>query len=109
MHHPTDRIAHTMAFVTPVVEHWLEREIAQLETGGNTEDTFRACVFHIAKTHAPSCKVYIHEFIFLFITQWSIRKSDVLNIHQFVYLGRGKNIILILFAAVTDTYLCIYN
>ena len=25
MHHPTDRIAHTMAFVTPVVEHWLER------------------------------------------------------------------------------------
>ena len=29
MHHPTDRIAHTMAFVTPVVEHWLEREIPQ--------------------------------------------------------------------------------
>ena len=29
MHHPTDRIIHTMAFVTPVVEHWLEREIAQ--------------------------------------------------------------------------------
>ena len=29
MHHPTERIAHTTAFVTPVVEHWLEREIAQ--------------------------------------------------------------------------------
>ena len=29
MHHPTDRIAHTTAVVTPVVEHWLEREIAQ--------------------------------------------------------------------------------
>ena len=29
MHHPTDRITHTMAFFTPVVEHWLEREIAQ--------------------------------------------------------------------------------
>ena len=28
MHHPTD-IIHTTAFVTPVVEHWLEREIAQ--------------------------------------------------------------------------------
>ena len=27
MHHPTDRIAHTTAFVTPVVEHWLEQEI----------------------------------------------------------------------------------
>ena len=30
MHHPTDRIAHTTAFVTPVVEHWLEQEIIQL-------------------------------------------------------------------------------
>ena len=26
---PTDRITHTTAFVTPVVEHWLKREIAQ--------------------------------------------------------------------------------
>ena len=26
---PTDRITHTTAFVTPVVEHWLEREISQ--------------------------------------------------------------------------------
>ena len=25
MHHPTDRITHTTAFVTPVVEHWVER------------------------------------------------------------------------------------
>ena len=29
MHYPTERIAHTTAFVTPVVAHWLEREIAQ--------------------------------------------------------------------------------
>ena len=29
MQHPTDRIAHTIAFVTPVVDHWLEREIIQ--------------------------------------------------------------------------------
>ena len=29
MHHPTDRIPHTTTFVTPVVEHWLEREVAQ--------------------------------------------------------------------------------
>ena len=26
---PTDRIAHTTVFVTPVMEHWLEWEIAQ--------------------------------------------------------------------------------
>ena len=29
MHHPTDRIAHAIAFITPVVEHCLEQEIAQ--------------------------------------------------------------------------------
>ena len=29
MHNPTDRIAHTTAFVTPVVENWLEQEITQ--------------------------------------------------------------------------------
>ena len=29
MHHPIDRMIHTTAFVTPVVKHWLEREIAQ--------------------------------------------------------------------------------
>ena len=27
MNHPTDRIAHPTAFVTPVVEHWMEREL----------------------------------------------------------------------------------
>ena len=26
MDHPTDRIPHITAFVTPVVEHWLEQE-----------------------------------------------------------------------------------
>ena len=30
MHHATDRIAHTTTFVMSVVEHWLEREIAQV-------------------------------------------------------------------------------
>ena len=29
MHRPTDRIAHTTALVTPVVEHWLEQKIVQ--------------------------------------------------------------------------------
>ena len=47
MHHPTDRIIHTTAFVTPVMEHWLEREIAQwvvfikgTVTGGPTPEIF---------------------------------------------------------------------
>ena len=30
MHHPTDRLAHTITVVKPIVEHVLEQEIAQL-------------------------------------------------------------------------------
>ena len=33
MHHPENGIAHTTFFVIPVVEHWLEREIAQMDRG----------------------------------------------------------------------------
>ena len=29
MHHPTDWLAHTMAFITAVMKHWLEWEIVQ--------------------------------------------------------------------------------
>ena len=29
MDHPTDKIAHAMTFVTPVVKYWLELKIAQ--------------------------------------------------------------------------------
>ena len=29
MRYPTERTAHTTSFVTPVVNHWLEREIAR--------------------------------------------------------------------------------
>ena len=40
MHHPTDRITHTTAFVTPVVGHWPERQ--------NDNDTTRPqrCITH---------------------------------------------------------------
>ena len=30
MHHPIERSAHILAFVNPVMEQWLEREIAKL-------------------------------------------------------------------------------
>ena len=29
MHHPTDRITHTMTFDTPAVEHWLDPLVIQ--------------------------------------------------------------------------------
>ena len=40
MHHPTDRVTHTTVFVTPVVEHWLEREIAQFTTSQQGHDGY---------------------------------------------------------------------
>ena len=38
MHHPTDRIAHTTAFVTPAVEHWLKQEIDNTSSAGNNNN-----------------------------------------------------------------------
>ena len=62
MHHPTDRIAHTTAFVTPVVEHWLEREIAKKEGNilfNDTLNTFYLRLYgvrHMVKDHSDSEK-----------------------------------------------------
>ena len=41
MHHPTDRIAHTTAFVSPVVDHWLEQEIAADRVTGHARGCAR--------------------------------------------------------------------
>ena len=38
MHHSSNRIAHTTAFVKPVVEHWLEPEIAILYASSHRQD-----------------------------------------------------------------------
>ena len=37
IHHPTARITHTTAFVTPVVEHWLERASDRINTYSDNE------------------------------------------------------------------------
>ena len=45
---PPHGIAHTMAFVTPVVEHWLEREIAQWVDPTTTHRTMSERSYHRA-------------------------------------------------------------
>ena len=52
MHHPTDRITHTTAFVTPVVEHWLEREIAQWRIDPMTHRTMSEGSYHRATSRS---------------------------------------------------------
>ena len=46
MHHPTDRIAQTAAFVTPVVEHRLEREIGFWKQSINVQLWMLCFVYH---------------------------------------------------------------
>ena len=58
MHNPTDRIAHTTAFVTPVVEHWPQREIAQwVHHEGSIRRPIAPCANALTtELHlAPSC------------------------------------------------------
>ena len=85
MRHPTDRIIHTMAFVTPVVENWLEREIAQwvhtylLNIVVSTTQTLfqiksQECVGHIQKHFISSPLTYvtnnIQDFVKCCIKSW---------------------------------------
>ena len=59
MHHPTDRIAHTTAFDTPVVEHWLEREIAQwVHPMKNRSDD----PSHHERTFLPRSYIWFHSY-----------------------------------------------
>ena len=72
MHHPTDRITHTRAFVKPVVEHWLEREIAHHTMNEHSN--------HITTSHSTKHKqgrkemfyltMHSTHFYFLFTDIW---------------------------------------
>ena len=67
MHHLTDRMTHDTAFVTPVVEHWLERcdiDLRQRATGVSVADIAvnKKCVqcvkpfFLIQEANRPSLR-----------------------------------------------------
>ena len=65
MHHPTDRIAHTTAFVTPVVEHWLEREIAQwvhsMKDRSDDPSHHERTLYLWATSRSPVCRATIYH------------------------------------------------
>ena len=64
MHHPTDRIIHTTAFATPVVEHWLERDFF-FKIFFNSKRHFILLLLievqGLAQTQAPTLKHYVLE------------------------------------------------
>ena len=50
MHHPTDRIAHTTAFVTSVVKYWLERDTSWSLTCYKTREVLNSPRQNASKT-----------------------------------------------------------
>ena len=60
MHHPTDRIIHTTVFVTPVVEHWLERKIA-LAIGCLGFTTIQYFMIQVDKCHMYVCILNVNK------------------------------------------------
>ena len=59
MHHPTDTITHTMAFVTPVVEHWLEGARCSSVVRAFAHGAFYLRLYgvrHMVKDHSDSEK-----------------------------------------------------
>ena len=63
MHHPTDMIIHTTAFVMPVVEHWLEREIAQwvhpMKDRSDTHHTMSEHSYHRATSRSSHTEEHV--------------------------------------------------
>ena len=83
MHHPTDRIAHTMAFVTPVVEHWLEREIAQWVNPMKDQSDDPS---HHERTLLPQSYISLPKIKKRAIVQYYFFGAGVsLNIHSFMF------------------------
>ena len=75
IHLPTDRIAHTKAFVTPVVGHWLEREIAQwvrlrYDIQVNLSDTVFILYLHLFQLIMPIGTTLDVSSCFIFSMWW---------------------------------------
>ena len=70
MHHPTDRVAHTTAFVTQVVGHWLEREIAQwvLHMKDRSDD-----LLHHERTPLPQSYISLPEVLNMSINSGGVQ------------------------------------
>ena len=66
MHHATDGIAHTKDFVTTIVEHWLERKIAQWVNNFRikTKLTGSIMIYVICKSQKPTGGKTSSFFIF---------------------------------------------
>ena len=67
IYHPTDRITHTTAFVTPDVEHWLEIEISSMgPPRGIDPMTYRTTSYSSTMelcVHSTFCNVHLLQWV----------------------------------------------
>ena len=71
IHYPIDRIAHTMTFVIPVVEHWLEQEIAHYVHQAGSIQLMKEVIFDsmIYSTHF----IYFLKYVCVHIHIYEIK------------------------------------
>ena len=92
MHHTTDRITHTTAFVTPVVEHWQEREIAQMvhpmndrsDDPSHHERTLYLC------SNQKSCLNHSFVCLFIYLTSHSYNFLTLVLYHGHNYIEANE-------------------
>ena len=91
MHHPTDRIIHTTAFGTPVVEHWLEQEIAQwvhpMKDRSNDplhhertllpQSYVIEYVIHVHNLHTLEMRGLLYHYVVISATLLLVRERDI--------------------------------
>ena len=110
---PTDRISHTTAFVTPVMNHWLEQEIVQsvhhegsirrpITPRADTLSQSSISLFHLAAP--PSCfssrstwiqkeiYYYIPIALFLLLTpgEGDTERNLLFHTHRFILIVNSR-------------------
>ena len=88
MHHTTDRVAHTTAFVTSVVEHWFEREIAHQFTMTDRSDN----PLHNEQMFLPCCYISLPSVIKILVFSDTTKLLQIQLVLP--YINNNNDIIL---------------
>ena len=82
-----DRVAHTTAFIIPVVEHWLEREIAQWEIDPMTHcimSRHSTTELYLAPTTSKLHQRYINQNSGNHVVSCLVTQYDLMVVNRFL-------------------------
>ena len=91
MHFSIDRTVHTKAFDKPVVDHWLERKIAQTAAGSTEKDRSddrplqRRARYRLSYIPLPSRMNYVIEILYDWMALYASLKPHA-YIFKFIYI-----------------------